>query len=148
MWAVIPGRNLMSYAPCRDELRWDEIDGQRVELLPARTVLSAGCGAWHFGGGGDGGPASDGGYGGWGFGGEAGDGGDATVEGNVNNGFIQVNVAIGGPGGYGGEGDGGDAAGGDADSGEGDGSEGDGGDAASGEGEACGAAGGHKDVAK
>lgn len=95
---------------------WPELDEQRVELLPSRTVLSA-FGSWYFGGtgddGGPGGAAGDGGYGGWGFGGDGGDGGDATVQDNVNNGFIQVNVAIAAPGGPGGYGDGGDADGGD-----------------------------------
>lgn len=105
----------MSDALSCDVLSWAEIDGQRLELLPARTVLSS-FDPCYFGGGDDGGPGGeggDGGYGGWGFGGDGGDGGDASVHDNVNNGFIQVNVAVGGPGGPGGYGDGGDADGGD-----------------------------------
>lgn len=97
-------------------LSWAEVDGQRVELLPSRTVLSAYAPAYFGGYGDDGGPGGeggDGGWGGWGFGGEGGDGGDANVEGNVNHGFIQINVAVAGPGGYGGPGFGGDADGGE-----------------------------------
>lgn len=105
----------MSGALSCGELTWAEIDGQRAELLPARTVLSAAFDAWYFGGddGGSAGDGGDGGYGGPGVGGDGGNGGHAIVADNVNNGFIQINVAIGGPGGYGGEGDGGDADGGD-----------------------------------
>ncbi|MGH3721232.1 MAG: hypothetical protein ACRDRI_20750 [Pseudonocardiaceae bacterium] len=52
-----------------DALSFVEIDGQHVELLPARTVLSlfsAGCGCGgghHGGGGGDGGVGGNGGTG-------------------------------------------------------------------------------------
>lgn len=83
-----------------DALSFAEIDVQRVELLPARTVLSS------LGG--------DGGWAGDGFGGFGGDSGDAVVAGNDNYGGIQVNIAISGPGGWGGPGWGGDASGGDA----------------------------------
>ncbi len=46
-----------------DGLSFAEIDGQHVELLPARTVLSlfAGCGGGCKGGGGDGGVGGAGG---------------------------------------------------------------------------------------
>jgi hypothetical protein len=98
------GGNLMS-----DALSFTELDEQRVELLPARTVLSCFNGGY----GGDEFEGGDGGWGGDAKGGYGGDGGDAVVANNVNNGFIQINVAIGGPGGWGGDAYGGDADGGD-----------------------------------
>src|ERR1700742_2559191 len=98
----------MSDALNCDALSWAEIDGQEIELLPARTVLSTfgdACHGGHYDNGGDGG--------------DAGEGGDATVVGyNYGNG-IQINIAIGGPGGDGGDANGGDADGGDADGGDG-----------------------------
>lgn len=99
-------------------LSWAEVDSQRVELLPARTVLSA-FDSWYFGGvgddggtGGDGGDGNTGGEGGYG-----GDGGnaEATVKDNYNYGFMQINIAIA-EGGDGGDADGGDV---DADGGSG-----------------------------
>ena len=103
-----------------ETLGFAEIEAQQVELLPARTVLSTVGGGYYGGYGDDGGPGGDGGYGGQGGQAYGGDGGtaDATVAHNVNNGFIQINVAVaeangghgyanggdGGTGGYGGEG--------------------------------------------
>jgi hypothetical protein len=98
-----------------EALSFAEVDGQHVELLPARTVLS--CFNGYYGGYGDefefeGG---DGGWGGDGYGGDGGDGGHAIVADNVNKSFFgdQYNVAVGGHGGHGGDGWGGDANGGD-----------------------------------
>lgn len=80
-----------------------QIEGQHVELLPARTVLSL------FSAGGD--MGGDGGYGGdGGKGGEGGEGGDAKVAHNVVYGD-QYNWVTGGSA------DGGSADGGSADGG-------------------------------
>ncbi|MCA1672177.1 MAG: hypothetical protein LC799_08245 [Actinobacteria bacterium] len=93
-------------------LGWAEIEAQRVEMLPARTVLSS-IDSWYFcGSGDDGGSGGDGGdHNKGGDGGQGGDGGNAyaNVSDNVNNGFMQINIAIAEGG------DGGDANGGDVD---------------------------------
>lgn len=111
----------MSDALSCDVFGWAEMNAQRVELLPARTVLSA-FDAGYFGS-----PGDDGGLGGnggdhdtGGEGGEAGDGGNATatIENPENYGFLQINIAIATGG------DGGDANGGDVDAHGGDGGEG------------------------
>ncbi|MGH3907675.1 MAG: hypothetical protein ACRDTE_26370 [Pseudonocardiaceae bacterium] len=104
-----------------DALSFAEIDGQHLEMLPARTVLSM-YGGGYGDDGGDGGKGGDGGYGGDAKGGDGGSA-DAKVHDNYNVGKgDQYNVAYGGWGG-----DGGDAKGGDADGGDG-GKGGDGGD--------------------
>ena len=101
-----------------DVVGWAEMNAQQVELLPARTVLSA-FDSWYFGGlgddGGHGGEGGDGNTGG--AGGEGGDSGDATatIENPQNYGFMQINIAIAETG------DGGDANGGDVDANGGDG---------------------------
>lgn len=84
-----------------DGLSFAEIDGQHVDLLPPRTVLSVyacGCGD---GDGSDGGQGGDGGHGGDAKGGDGRDA-DATVAGKVNVGHVgQCNVVFGGEGGHG-----------------------------------------------
>lgn len=110
----------MSDALNCDVLGWAELDAQQVELLPARTVLSA-FGPCHSGGAGDdGGTGGDGGHDNTGGKGEGGDGGDATavVAGNENYGFLQINIAIA-EGGAGGDGYGGDVDASGGDGGEG-----------------------------
>lgn len=111
----------MSDALNCDVFGWVEMNAQQVELLPARTVLSA-FDASYFGV-----PGDDGGYGGdggngdtGGEGGDAGDGGNATatIDHPTNYGFLQINIAIAEAG------DGGDANGGDVDAGGGDGGDG------------------------
>ncbi len=83
-----------------DGLSFAEIDGQHVELLPARTVLSlfAGCGGGCKGGGGDGGVG--------GAGGDA-QGGIGVNLLNINVLGTQANSAGNGVGGAGGSADGG-----------------------------------------
>jgi hypothetical protein len=110
----------MSEALSCGMLGWADIEGQRVELLPARTVLTTGCynynGHWNYDDWTFGGDAGDGGDGNEGGDGVGGDGGDAhaIVANNENHGGIQVNMAFafGGVGGYG-FGGGVDADGGD-----------------------------------
>lgn len=120
-----------------DALSFADIDGQHVELLPARTVLTT-YGYGHDGGhpgddskGDDGGDGGDGGdYNTGGDGGKGGDGGDADADAEAKDNKVEsgwgdakldnVAVAVGG--------EGGDANGGDVDADGGDG--GDGGDAA------------------
>jgi hypothetical protein len=111
-----------------DALSFAEIDAQQVELLPARTVLSAFHGWYHcdyghyidydhyadYGDdGGDGGEGGDNNEGGDGKGGDA--NADAMVKDNVNHGYSQVNIAVA-VGGVAGDGHGGDV---DADGGMG-----------------------------
>jgi hypothetical protein len=84
----LPKEDLMT-----DTLSFAEIDGQHVELLPARTVLSlfstGGCGD---GGGGHGGGGHDGGDGG-GRGGNGGYGGDGgTGRGGLGVNLLNINL--------------------------------------------------------
>ena len=81
-----------------DELSFADIDGQHVELLPARTVLSL------FVAGGDGG--GDGGFGGSGGNGQGGVGLDVL---NINALGTQDNSAGNGLGGAGGSAHGGNS---------------------------------------
>lgn len=90
-------------------LSFAEVDSQRLELLPARIVLTTLGPINSAGSGDDGGTGGHGGFGnagGQGTGGQGGDG-HGTVVGN-NHGFIspQINIALG-FGGTGGEGQGG-----------------------------------------
>ena len=111
--------DLMSYA-----LSSAEIDGQRMELLPARTVLSlfytCGCegGGGHGGGGHGGGGHGDGGHSWYGGDGRGGDGGAGGNGGNGRGGVginllnivlfgDQINDAGSGSGGDGGNANGG-----------------------------------------
>lgn len=92
-----------------DTLSFAEIDGQHVELLPARTVLSlvstCGCGGGHgYGGGGN---AGDGGNGGIGGNGGDGRGGLGVNLLNINLFGDQTNSAGNGVGGAGGSANGG-----------------------------------------
>lgn len=100
-----PKEDLMS-----DALSFAEIDGQHVELLPARTVLSmvstCGCNSGGHGGGG-GGNAGDGGNGGVGGDGGTGRGGLGINLLNVNLFGDQTNSAGNGVGGDGGSANGG-----------------------------------------
>ena len=93
-----------------DTLSFAEIDGQHVELLPARTVLSlvsaCGCDPGSHGGGG-GGNAGDGGNGGVGGAGGTGRGGLGINLLNVNLFGDQTNSAGDGFGGAGGSANGG-----------------------------------------
>ncbi|MGH3785506.1 MAG: hypothetical protein ACRDRG_02915 [Pseudonocardiaceae bacterium] len=82
-----------------DALSFVEIDGQHVELLPARTVLSlfgTGCGC-----------GSDGGNGGTGGDGGNGQGGIGVNLLNINALGTQTNAAGNGTGGAGGDANGG-----------------------------------------
>ncbi len=101
----LPEEDFMS-----DALSFVEIDGQRAELLPARTVLSlvstCGCGGGGYGHGG-GGQAGDGGNGGVGGNGGTGRGGLGINLLNVNLFGDQTNSAGNGTGGAGGSANGG-----------------------------------------
>lgn len=110
-----------------DALSFADIDGQHVELLPARTVLSLYGGSYpdYSDDGGDGGDGGDHNKGGDGKGGDGGDA-HATAKDNVNvavhnHGDVEQKNAAVAEGG-----NGGDAKGGNVDADGGDG--GDGGD--------------------
>lgn len=102
-----------------DALSFADIHGQRVELLPARIVLTTSGYSDDGGDGGDGGDYNTGGDGG-----KGGDGGDAYAKAdhNYNSSYWgdakQENVAVAVAG------DGGDANGGDVDADGGDGGRG------------------------
>lgn len=104
-----------------------EIDEQRVDFLPARTVLTT-LGNFALGNFSSGGPGDDGGTGGTGgngntggvgMGGQGGEG-HAVVGGNENSGLIspQINVALA-FGGHGGDGVGGNVSANGGDGGRG-----------------------------
>ncbi|MDQ3904050.1 MAG: hypothetical protein M3300_01030 [Actinomycetota bacterium] len=85
-----------------DALSFAEIDGQHVELLPGRTVMSL----LHLGGGENGGRGGNGGHGGSGGAGRGGIGVNLL---NIDLFGDQVNSAGDGTGGAGGNADGGGA---------------------------------------
>ena len=96
-----------------DALSFAEIEGQHVELLPARTVLSM----FSTGNGSRGGDAGNGGAGGTGGAGGAGSGKAALFDNYFYTEGDVINTVTGGEGGVSGAADGGAATGGAGESG-------------------------------